>query len=73
MFHDISAQMQQVMRALEEQLQRDQRSLRSVASGCCALPLAAGNVGAAGRLSRTWQQRRLLKSVAFAGRAREEV
>ena len=30
MFHDISPQMQQVMRALEEQLERDQRSLRSV-------------------------------------------
>jgi predicted O-methyltransferase YrrM len=29
-FHDISPQMQQVMRALEEQLERDQRSLRSV-------------------------------------------
>ena len=32
MFHDISPQMQQVMRALEEQLERDQRSLRSVDS-----------------------------------------
>jgi caffeoyl-CoA O-methyltransferase len=31
-FHDISPQMQQVMRALEEQLERDQRSLRSVDS-----------------------------------------
>jgi caffeoyl-CoA O-methyltransferase len=31
-FHDISANMQQVMRALEEQLERDQRSLRSVDS-----------------------------------------
>ena len=30
MFHDISANMQQVMRAMEEQLARDQRSLRSV-------------------------------------------
>jgi caffeoyl-CoA O-methyltransferase len=30
-FHDISANMQQVMRALEEQTARDQRSLRSVA------------------------------------------
>ena len=30
MFHDISADMQQVMRAMEEQLARDQRSLRSV-------------------------------------------
>ncbi|HEX2928081.1 MAG TPA: O-methyltransferase, partial [Candidatus Binatia bacterium] len=30
MFHDISPQMQQVMRAMEEQLERDQRSLRSV-------------------------------------------
>ncbi len=30
MFHDISAEMQQVMRALEEQTARDQRSLRSV-------------------------------------------
>lgn len=30
MFHDISPQMRQVMRALEEQLERDQRSLRSV-------------------------------------------
>jgi caffeoyl-CoA O-methyltransferase len=29
-FHDISRQMQQVMRGLEEQLERDQRSLRSV-------------------------------------------
>jgi predicted O-methyltransferase YrrM len=29
-FHDISANMQQVMRALEEQTARDQRSLRSV-------------------------------------------
>lgn len=30
MFHDISENMQQVMRAMEEQLARDQRSLRSV-------------------------------------------
>ena len=30
MFHDMSADMQQVMRALEEQLARDQPSLRSV-------------------------------------------
>ena len=30
MFHDISPQMQQVMSALEAQLERDQRSLRSV-------------------------------------------
>ncbi|MBI2209398.1 MAG: class I SAM-dependent methyltransferase [Deltaproteobacteria bacterium] len=30
MFHDISADMQQVMRALEEQTARDQRSLRQV-------------------------------------------
>lgn len=30
MFHDISPNMQRVMRALEEQLERDQRSLRSV-------------------------------------------
>jgi len=30
MFHDISNGMQQVMRAMEEQLARDQRSLRSV-------------------------------------------
>ncbi|MBM4264413.1 MAG: O-methyltransferase [Deltaproteobacteria bacterium] len=30
MFHDISEKMQQVMRAMEEQLERDQRSLRSV-------------------------------------------
>ena len=30
MFHDISADMQKVMRAMEEQLARDQRSLRSV-------------------------------------------
>jgi len=29
-FHDISANMREVMRALEEQLERDQRSLRSV-------------------------------------------
>ena len=32
MFHDISASMQQVMRELEEQTERDQRSLRSVFS-----------------------------------------
>lgn len=31
MFHDISANMRQVMQALEEQTERDQRSLRSVA------------------------------------------
>ncbi|HWP22946.1 MAG TPA: O-methyltransferase, partial [Candidatus Binatia bacterium] len=30
MFHDIPPPMRQVMRALEEQLERDQRSLRSV-------------------------------------------
>lgn len=30
MFHDISADMQEMMRTLEEQLARDQRSLRSV-------------------------------------------
>ena len=33
MFHDISADMQQVMRAMEEQLARDQPSLRSVDTG----------------------------------------
>ncbi|HVO94067.1 MAG TPA: class I SAM-dependent methyltransferase [Terriglobales bacterium] len=32
MFHDISANMREVMRAMEEQLARDQRSLRSVDS-----------------------------------------
>ena len=32
MFHDISANMQEVMRTMEEQLERDQRSLRSVDS-----------------------------------------
>jgi caffeoyl-CoA O-methyltransferase len=31
-FHDISANMQEVMRTMEEQLERDQRSLRSVDS-----------------------------------------
>ncbi len=37
MFHDVSASMQRVMRELEEQLERDQRSLRSVDSDVARL------------------------------------
>src|SRR5438309_9326079 len=39
---------------------------------CRAHPHAAGTVGADGRVSRAWQQRRLLKFVAFLGRARKK-
>ena len=49
MFHDISANMRQVMRELEEQTERDQRSLRSVSEGvgrCLALLAMSAPQGA---------------------------
>jgi caffeoyl-CoA O-methyltransferase len=62
-FHDISPQMQQVMRALEEQLERDQRSLRSVDSDVArvlsllalsAPPGAFLELGSSGGYSSLW-------------------
>ncbi len=63
MFHDISPQMQQVMRALEEQLERDQRSLRSVDSDVARIltllalsapPGAFLELGSSGGYSSLW-------------------
>ncbi|HEX9444880.1 MAG TPA: class I SAM-dependent methyltransferase [Candidatus Binatia bacterium] len=63
MFHDISADMQRVMRALEEQTARDQPSLRSVDVGvgrCLALlamsapPGAFLELGSSGGYSSLW-------------------
>ncbi len=63
MFHDISAGMQQVMRAMEEQLERDQRSLRSVSEdvGRCLSLLAMAapqgaflELGSSGGYSSLW-------------------
>jgi len=63
MFHDISADMQQVMCTLEEQLERDQPSLRSVSAdvGRClsllamsAPPGAFLELGSSGGYSSLW-------------------
>ncbi len=63
MFHDISADMQQVMRALEEQVARDQPSLRSVTEdvGRCLSLLAMSaprgaflELGSSGGYSSLW-------------------
>ena len=63
MFHDITADMQQVMRALEEQVARDQRSLRSVDSDVArvlsllaisAPPGAFLELGSSGGYSSLW-------------------
>lgn len=63
MFHDISADMQQVMRALEEQVAHDQPSLRSVSAdvGRClsllamsAPPGAFLELGSSGGYSSLW-------------------
>ncbi|HEX9271743.1 MAG TPA: class I SAM-dependent methyltransferase [Candidatus Binatia bacterium] len=63
MFHDISANMQQVMRALEEQTARDQPSLRSVSAdvGRCLSLLAMSapqgaflELGSSGGYSSLW-------------------
>lgn len=63
MFHDISAGMRQVMRAMEEQLERDQRSLRSVDSDVARLlsllamsapPGAFLELGSSGGYSSLW-------------------
>ena len=63
MFHDISPDMQQVMRAMEEQLARDQASLRSVDSDVArilsllALSAPAGTfleLGSSGGYSSLW-------------------
>ena len=63
MFHDISADMQQVMRALEEQVARDQPSLRSVTAdvGRCLSLLAMSapqgvflELGSSGGYSSLW-------------------
>jgi caffeoyl-CoA O-methyltransferase len=62
-FHDISADMQQVMRAMEEQLERDQPSLRSVSPdvGRCLSLLAMSapsgaflELGSSGGYSSLW-------------------
>jgi caffeoyl-CoA O-methyltransferase len=62
-FHDISANMQQVMRELEEQTERDQRSLRSVFTdvGRCLSLLAMSapqgaflELGSSGGYSSLW-------------------
>jgi predicted O-methyltransferase YrrM len=63
MFHDISVDMQQVMRAMEEQLARDQRSLRSVDGDVARLltllalgapPGAFLELGSSGGYSSLW-------------------
>ena len=63
MFHNISANMQEVMRAMEEQLARDQRSLRSVDSDVArvltllAISAPAGTfleLGSSGGYSSLW-------------------
>ena len=63
MFHDISPNMQQVMRALEEQVARDQPSLRSVSEevGRCLALLAISapqgaflELGSSGGYSSLW-------------------
>ncbi len=63
MFHDITGDMQQVMRALEEQVARDQRSLRSVDSDVArvlsllaisAPPGAFLELGSSGGYSSLW-------------------
>ena len=63
MFHDISANMQEVMRTMEEQLARDQRSLRSVDSDVArilsllAISAPAGaflELGSSGGYSSLW-------------------
>jgi len=63
MFHDISAGMQQVMRALEEQVARDQPSLRSVDSDVARIlallaisapPGAFLELGSSGGYSSLW-------------------
>ena len=64
MFHDISADMQRVMHAMEEQLERDQPSLRSVSTGCrraafrfwqlSAPPGAFLELGSSGGYSSLW-------------------
>ena len=63
MFHDISPTMQQVMRELEEQTERDQRSLRSVSEdvGRCLSLLAMSaprgaflELGTSGGYSSLW-------------------
>ena len=63
MFHDISANMQDVMRAMEEQLARDQRSLRSVDTDVARLltmlaisapPGAFLELGSSGGYSSIW-------------------
>ena len=66
MFHDISANMQKVMRELEEQTERDQRSLRSVFTdvGRCLALLAMSaprgpflELGSSGGYSSLWLSR----------------
>lgn len=63
MFHDISANMQEVMRSMEEHLARDQRSLRSVDSDVArilsllAISAPAGTfleLGSSGGYSSLW-------------------
>jgi caffeoyl-CoA O-methyltransferase len=63
MFHDVSPQMRQVMRTLEEQTERDQRSLRSVDTDVArmlsllALSAPAGaflELGSSGGYSSLW-------------------
>jgi caffeoyl-CoA O-methyltransferase len=63
LFHDISPAMQQVMRAMEEQLARDQRSLRSVDTDLARLltllaisapPGAFLELGSSGGYSSIW-------------------
>jgi hypothetical protein len=64
--------MQRVMRALEEQLERDQRSLRSVDSDVARVLSLLALSAPPGAFPRAGQQRRLLQSVAVAGRPRKE-
>ena len=70
MFHDISPQMQQVMRALEEQLERDQRSLRSVDSDVARILSLLALSAPPGAFFELGVQRWLLESVVVDGCAR---
>jgi len=68
-FHDISADMQQVMRELEEQTERDHGRF-AVFSRTSDAAFQCWQCRRPGYISRAGQQRWLLQSVAIAGRAR---
>ena len=72
MFHDISPQMQQVMRALEEQLERDQRSLRSVDSDVARILTLLALSAPTGAFLELGSSGGYSSLVAFLGRARKK-